>query len=229
MKRAVLIVAASAVLMTCLVLPAAGTNLQGLKWGFDPGYTVNYQLTISTSSPAFNLAEGLYVQTGSTTTIPNTVNLWGQILQPSMEWKWTNGSLVPFLLWLYFIPLASFGGNLVVPVGNWSLLTRLVDKILLWEINTTMVENSAYWGMSLTATLSGKTTVLETSYLKSDGLIARYDWTQTDAATHVKEGEVSLVREGLPNDIVVFLQDNILFIGIGVVVIVLLAVACKRR
>jgi len=92
-----------------------------------------------------------------------------------------------------------------------------------------MVENSAFWGMSLTSTSSGKTIVLETSYLKSDGIIARYHWTQTDIATHVKEGEVSLVRQGLPNDIVVFLQDNVLYIGIGVVVLVLLAVACKRR
>jgi hypothetical protein len=231
LKRAVQIVAALTVLAMCLAFQAAGANLQGLKWGFNPGDKIDYQLSIMTTSPAFNLNEGMYAVMGSVSAIPSTVNLWSDIPSPnlSFDWRWTNGSVVLFLIWLYFLPLVSFGGYSAVPIGNWSLLTKLVDKIPLWEINTTMVENSAYWGMSLTSTSSGKTIVLETSYLKSDGVLARYHWTQTDIATHVKEGDVSLVRQGLPNDFVVFLQDNLLYIGIGVVVLVLLAVACKRR
>jgi hypothetical protein len=229
-KRAVQIVAALAVLMMCLVLPATGANLQGLKWGFNPGYKLDYQMSIMTISPALNLNEGTYTVMGSISAIPSTVNLWSDIPypNPSLDWRWTNGSVVPPLLWLCFLPLAMFGGYLAVPTGNWSLLTRLVDKIPLWEINTTMVENSAYWGMRLTTSSSGNTIVLETSYLKSDGVLARYHWTQTNA-THVKLGEVSLVRQGLPSDLIVFLQDNILYIGIGIVVLVLLVIACKKR
>jgi len=231
MKRAVLIVTALTVLTVCVVFPVTGANLQGLKWGFNPGDKIDYQVSIMATSPAFNLNEGMYTVMGSVSAIPGTVNLWSDIPYPnlSFDWRWTNGSVVPFLLWLYFLPLALFGGYLAVPIGNWSLLTKLVDKIPLWEINTTMVENSAFWGMSLTGTSSGDTIVLETSYLKSDGVIATYHWTQTDIATHVKEGEVYLVRQGLPNDILVFLQDNVLYIGIGVVVLVLLVVAYKRR
>ncbi len=230
MKRAVQVVAAVTVLTMCLVFPAAGANLQGLKWGFNPGDKIDYEFTLMTS-PALNLNEGMYATMGSISAIPSTVNLWSDIPDPnpSFDWRWTNGSVVPILLWLYLLPLATFGGYLAVPTGNWSLLTRLVDKIPLWQINTTMVENSAYWGMSLTTSSSGKTIVLETSYLKSDGVLARYHWTETDIATHVKESDLSLVRQGLPNDLVVFLEGNLLYIGIGVVVLVLLVVACKRR
>jgi len=75
MKHAVLIVAALAVLAICLVSPAAGANLQGLKWGFDPGYKIDYQLSIMTTSPVLNLNEGMYTVMGSISAIPSTVNL----------------------------------------------------------------------------------------------------------------------------------------------------------
>jgi hypothetical protein len=229
MKRALQVAFAFTLLMLCVVVPAAGDSLQGLKWGFNPGDKFDYQLTMSLTSPTFALSESLYAQVGSTGAIPGTVNLWSQIPIVNADWKWTNGTSIPILLWLYFLPLASFGGYLGVPVGNWSLLTRLVDKIPLWNINTTMVENSAYWGMSLTTRASGKTTLLETSYLKYDGMIARYHWVQTDDTTHAKDGEISLVRQGLPNDFVVLIQDNALFIGMGIIILVLLAVILRRR
>jgi hypothetical protein len=214
-------------LIVCIVLPAAGANLQGLKWGFNPGDKINYQYSLMEKSPALTLNEGSYLQINGTSAIPDTVNLWTDIPHLTPDWKWSNGSMVGIGIWLTLLPLGLFG--FVVPTGNWSLLYKLAAWVWLWNVNTTMTLSSAYLAFSLTSISSGKTTLFEASYLKSDGFLARYHWVQTDSVTHEKDYEVSLIRQGLPNDIIVMLQDNIVYIGIGVVILVLLLALVRKR
>jgi len=57
--------------------------------------------------------------------------------------------------------------------------------------------------------------------------MARYSHVVTDIASSTKESEVSLVRESLPNDIIVTLQDNMLYIGVAVLLLVV-AVTCRK-
>jgi low affinity Fe/Cu permease len=91
--------------------------------------------------------------------------------------------------------------------------------------------------LQLSNTANGTTGVISASYLKSDGVLAVYSIEGTNSITHVKTGGVNVTREGLPtetttggSDIFGWLQHNILYVGIGVAVIVVLGVVvCLRR
>lgn len=229
MKRVIQALVAFAVVVICLASQASAANLQGFKWAVTSGDKVNAHWTCSSTGFAVNFDESMYMQMPNPDPISTTVNQWSDIPIVTPELKWSNGSTVFILFYLLFGGLLPFGARFVVPIGNWSLLTILVDKIPGWNINTTMVVNSAYWGMTLTYLSSGMTYYQRVLYLKSDGVLARYDWTITDSTTHVTIDSVSLVRDNLPSDIIVALQDNILYIGIGVAILVLLVLACKRR
>jgi len=77
--------------------------------------------------------------------------------------------------------------------------------------------------MELTDNLFGPEVTIHADYLKDDGFLAH--WT---VAT--PNGTLSMDRQGLPAlDIVGLVTDNILLIGVGLGVLIVLAVVCKRR
>ena len=92
------------------------------------------------------------------------------------------------------------------------------------------IDNSAYWGVIWSEDVSPSEELRVTaSYLKTDGFLAKYMVEIWDTVDSERTGFIEVIREGLPSDIIVLVQDNILYIGAGVVVLLVLAIACRRR
>jgi hypothetical protein len=226
MKRVAEVLSALIILVMFLSSPAAAANAQGFSWAVSSGNHVYYQFTADVLSSSFSMDERTYLLMPSPGALPSWINFWSDIPYIAADMRFDNGTSVGLLL-LFFVGLLNFGGRFVVPIGNWDWLSRLAERIPEGHPNTTFIDNSAYWGMKLALVSSGMMNTLEASYLKSDGVMARYSHVVTDIASSTKEYEVSLVRESLPNDIIVMLQDNIFYIGFGVILLVV-AVVCRK-
>ena len=121
------------------------------------------------------------------------------------------------------------GGVFIAPTGNFSLLADLAAAAPWWTVNHTIVSDSAFWGIRLSFVDDGAPSQVFMQYSKSNGVCARFNIESTNSTSN-KKSTLSLVRDGLGLDIVQLLQDNILYVGIGVGVIVILgAVVCIRR
>jgi len=212
------------------VSPVAAATSQNLSWGVADDYQANFTMDATNPEEDLSLHEGMYIiVTAAPPTIPNVITVWTQVPTVTVDMKWTNGTSIG-LYALLFIGLAAFGGRMVVPIGNWTLLTEVVKTTVGWNTSTAFTSNSAYWGMSLTATSSGQRATIGALYLKSTGFLAKYTITVTNATSSAQIFSFSVIQEGLPNDLVVMIQDNILLIGIGVGVVVILgAVVCMKR
>ena len=226
MKRIAEVLSTLIILVMFLSSPAAAANAQGFSWATSSGDKVYYQFTADVPSSFISMDERTYLLMPDPDALPSWINFWSDIPYIAIDMRYDNGTSVGFLL-LLFLGLLTFGGRFVVPIGSWDWLTRLAERIPEGHPNTTFVDNSAYWGMKLALVSSGKMNTLEASYLKSDGVMARYSHVVTDIASSTKESEVSLVRESLPNDIIVTLQDNMLYIGVAVLLLVV-AVTCRK-
>ena len=232
MKRTLQLLIALAISTMFVVSPVAAATNQGLSWGVIVGDAFNYQLTIGGTGTVTSMNEGFYMNVTGTDPVPNSITDWTQIPDISVGLWWTNGTTMGWFA-LVFIGFVYLGTGLVLPAGNWTLLAQVVKTYVMWNTSTTFVNSSLYWGLSLTLPMSGLSGVIQASYLKSDGVLARYSIVGTNQTSHVVQSSISVVRAGLPTegfDIVGFLQQNILYVGAGVAVIVILgAVVCMRR
>lgn len=226
MKRTLKLLLALAFVGIFCVTPVMAATSQGLVWGIDDGDQFNFQMTLTGAEQEEDVNEGIYMEVLDTETIPNVLTTWDDMPEVDLDILWENGTSMGFAV-LIFLGIAATGERLAVPTGNYTLLTELLlDKYS----NLTMSENSAYWEMTATYEneLLNQTGSVAVSYLKEDGFLARYSITLANE-THTLS-DISVIRDGLPSDIIVLLQDNILIIGGGIAVIVILgAVVCKRR
>ncbi|RDE15421.1 MAG: hypothetical protein C4K49_06220 [Candidatus Thorarchaeota archaeon] len=230
MKRAYVWLVATATVLMFAVSPVAAATSQGLLWGVAKTNQFNFTFDAVNVDEDISLHEGIYMNvTDTPPSIPNVVTDWAQVPVVDIDVMWTNGTTIG-LYGVLFLGLALFGGHLAVPIGNWTLMTEVVQTSALWNHSTTFTTNSAYWGMALAYTPVGQRITIEASYLKSDGFLAEYTWHITNATSSTETLNLKIIREGLPNDLIVMLQDNILLIGIGVGVVVILgAVVCMKR
>ena len=139
---------------------------------------------------------------------------------------YTNGSIVGFET-LYLLGIILAGGQFVVPIGNFTLLTELLMDSMFWSENTSIVDDSTKWGVRTTGAEDDMSMQVYVHYLKADGFISRYTVEARNTTSNIRSS-VSLIRDVIGLDIVALLQDNLLYVGIGVIVI-LAAVVCIRR
>ncbi|MHA1813419.1 MAG: hypothetical protein ACTSYX_08295, partial [Candidatus Thorarchaeota archaeon] len=135
---------------------------------------------------------------------------------------------------LIFIGLAVVGSKIVVPVGNFSLLTELVSVKLtgeditgdanVWRIS---------WSVDINSTHANR---IVGAYSKVDGFLAEYKLETLLSATDEVVDSFSVIRKNLPSaggidlsNITQLLQDNIVYVGAGIAVLIILAVVCKKR
>jgi hypothetical protein len=228
MKRALSIVLALTFVSMFLVSNVAAATSQGLEWGVV--LNDEFQFSFDYSEIGEDSLSVIVNATVDATppTIPDPLSDWLSIPWFDIEFELANGSMVPpeFLALFGFIAV---GGLFVVPVGNYTLLSELAMDSLWWTDNHTIVNDATYWGIQLSATDGDEIISLYVHYLKTDGMCGRYE-LQLSNSTHASLGSASFVRLGLGFDIVGFIQDNMLLVGIGIAVIVILgAIVCRRR
>ena len=233
MKRTLQLLVALAISTMFVVSPVAAATNQGLSWAVANGDAFNYHLTSSGITTGTNFNEALFMNvTSDPPSIPNSIATWAQIPYPDVGWYWSNGTSIG-LYGLLFFGLLTFGTAFVLPIGNFTLIGNVIKTYGVWNSTAMSYVNSTlYWGLKFTDTETAKNTVLQVSYLKSDGVLARYILSVTNNTSHATTS-ISFIRDNLPTegfDIVGFLQQNILYAGAGVAVIVILgAVVCMRK
>lgn len=226
MKRMLQLLLALSILSIFLISPVAAANSQGLVWGVavDDEFVYRFSM-VDEGETTFD--ERFNVTVVTTPAIPTTLSDWYDIPGCSATSVLYNGSaLTPEFFIL--IAMMVVGGYWIVPTGNYSLLGELANATIWWGNNHTFISDSSYWGIKLSTVSAGITGSLTLQYLKADGVLSHF-LIQSTNSTSGLTSTYSFVREGLGFNIVGFLTDNILYIGIGIGVLIVLAVVCKRR
>jgi hypothetical protein len=211
-----------------LVSPVAAATSQGLEWSVALNDEVTYQFKVIEEGDTL-LDEGVNVTVESTPgTIPDPVIDWLLLPYVDVDIVYTNGTAMG-IEGFYLIGIILAGGHFIIPTGNFSLLGELFMDSIMYNENSTIVNDGTRWGVTYSATDSGMALQSHIYYLKEDGFLSRYTLEVRNMTSNVRSS-VSLVRDGVGFDIVAFIQDNLLMVGIGVGVVVILgAVVCMRR
>ncbi len=216
MKRALQLLLTISFATMFLISPVAAATSQGLEWNIDVGDQWNFDLT-SVTDGVTEMDEVLYFEsTGGLTTIPNILTDWVSLPEPSFDVEWANGTSLGWSALIFIFYMVAVD-KWAVPIGNYTLLGELYEDNVSY--NGTIYETSSYWGMDVD--YLGQLAV-HVDFLKDDGFLAH--WTVT-----TENGTLSMIRQGLPSDIIGLITDNILYIGVGVGVLILLAVVCKKK
>jgi hypothetical protein len=218
-----------------LVSPVAAATSEGLEWGIATGFTADYTMT-ATAGGSFGMEmdEDLYLNVTDmpSAAIPDPLDDWNDI--PSgfdMAFYWANDTSIG-LYGLVFVYLMAVGEKFVVPIGNWDLLESLLAQELTDEEITSEVSLwKVVWSEAQTPTEELRITA---GYAKADGVLSDYRIEVVSTLNETVLGSFTCIRNNIPlpggSDIIDLIMDNILYVGIGVGVIVILgAVVCMRR
>jgi hypothetical protein len=211
-----------------LIQPVAAATSQGLEWGVALNDEFTYRFTVIEEGETI-LDEGvnITVETPPGVIVDSLTN-WSQIPAIDIDLAYTNGTALGFEAF-YLLGFIVMGGLFAVPTGNFSLLSELLMTSLFWTSNHTIIDDSSRWGARLSGFEGVLTMQIYVHYLKSDGFAEKYVMEGTNGTSGLTTS-VTLIRDGVGLDIIGLLQDNILVVGIGVGVIVILgAVVCIRR
>jgi hypothetical protein len=228
MKRALQTLVVMSFVTLFLISPVTAATSQGLEWGvaLDDEFTFTFKW-VEEGEPT--LDEKMNATVDETPeAIDDPLTEWTDISWFDIYFVYANGT-APGVEFLALLGLMALGSLFVVPTGNYSLLSELAMNSLWWTENHTIINDSMVWGIRFSGVDDGNPMALYVHYLKSDGFCARYVLEATNS-TSGQKATISFIRDGLGLDIIGLLQDNIMYVGIGVGAIVIIgAVVCMRR
>lgn len=206
-----------------LVTNVSAATLQGLEWGIAEEDQFNFDIT-STTNGTVDFTEIMYFECTDTPIIPNIVDTWSELTTADFDATWANGTTLGFaalIFIFYFVAIDHFA----VPIGNFTLLGELYSDSSY--DNGTLYDAGGYWGVDFDLLWIGLDADIHVDFLKTDGMLAHWD-----VAT--ENGTMNMVRQNLPaaagvGDILQLLQDNILYVAIGVGVLLIIVVLCKKK
>ncbi len=246
MKRTLQLLLSISIVVMFLISPVAAATSQGLEWGVALDDEFSYQMVLTDDGPD-SFDEGINLTIDEIPpVIDDPLTNWTHIGEVSLNFTWYNGTEMGMYV-LLFLGLLVVNGYIAVPVGNYSLLTNLVMAESTWNENFTLIDNDLYWGMNLTETNQDVEQTITAEYLKEDGFLSRYLILMTNTTTSDTYG-ITVIRDNLPVlpttttttttttsttstgfDIVGLVTDNILYIGIGLGALIVVAVICKKK
>ncbi len=228
MKRTLQIALVMSFVAMFLISPVAAATSEGLEWGVALNDEFTFQFKV-VEEGVTTLDEGVNFTVEATPpSIDDPLTSWDHLDGVDVDLVYTNGSSVG-VEGFYLLGILLAGGHIAVPIGNFSLLGELLMDSMFWTENTTLVNDATNWGVRTTGIEDEMFMQVNVLYLKTDGFIARYTLEARNMTSNDRFS-VSFIRDGLGLDIIALLQDNILYVGIGVGVIVIIgAVVCMRR
>lgn len=230
MKRALNVILAVAIVTMFLVSPVAAATSQGLEWGVASGDRFDFTMS-STDEDVPSEDIYLNITDMPALAIPDPLDDWNAIPEPDIGFWWENGTSMG-LSTLIFLGIYFVGAKFALPVGNFTLLQSLLAPELTGEdITSAGGLWTVEWSMDTTATEEAKITA---AYSTSDGFLAEYKIETWSTLNDTLLESIEVTRATIPgggvDDILQLLEDNILYVGIGVAVIVIIGlVVCKRK
>lgn len=234
MKSMPMMILAMAIIGMFLVSPVAAATSQGLEWGISTGFHAEYTLT-GTSGSGFgsDINEDMYMNvTGMPSgAIPDPLTDWADIPTDfTIGFYWANDTSIG-LYGLIFLYLLSVGSKYILPIGNWTLLGSLLGPTLTGE---TITSGTSTWDVVFSQAQTPTEDVRVTAgYAKADGVLSKYNIELVSTLNSSVLGSLNMIRTDMPSspggDIIQLLMDNILYVGIGVGVIVILAIVVALR
>lgn len=218
MKRARELFFVFVIVAFLLMTPVAAATDQGLEWGVQNGDRFDYNMHESSDG---NVAdEALYMTVTSRPSIANSISNWAAVPGVDIDIFWANGSSMGFSA-LVFLGIFFVDGEFCFPVGNWTLLTELRGS----DPDADITDSIFFWGFSWRGTFFDPELQVQigVDYLKSDGFLAHYTVETVNQTSQETIYTASITRQGL------FLQDNILLIGGGVILVLVLAIVCMKK
>ncbi len=211
-----------------------------LVWGFTDGDRFDFNLTITGNALSFhNVSEQFYLEVAEDglEIIPYSLTHFDDIPFFGADVYWMNGTEI-------YAPFLSHSWRLAVPIqGNWSLLDDLIAAKSS-SVNVTVDDSLpiSFWGYSWYDMTGDILIEVHTDYLRADGFLAHHTATFTNTTSSEVVGTLSVIRTGLPepttplpttwfngNEIIDFIMDNLLYIGIGLGLVVVLGVIVLMR
>jgi hypothetical protein len=211
------------------ISPVAAATTEGLEWGIALHDEFTFHMIfIDEGNETIN--EGLNVTiVEDPPTIPDPLVNLTSIGTFDINMTFYNGTELG-LYGILFLGLLLVGSHFAYPIGNFSLLTELAMAETWWDTNHTIINTAQVWGISYGETSGDETSSITAEYLKTDGFCYRYILDVSNGTSGL-ETSVSFVRD-MPSssfDIVGFITDNALYIGMGVVIILLLVIIAKKK
>ncbi|MFO7836530.1 MAG: hypothetical protein R6V83_07745 [Candidatus Thorarchaeota archaeon] len=231
MKRIFVIPAVLTIITMFLVSPVAAATSQGLEWEVGNGDRFDFTMTATEEDVP---SEDIYINITDTASdaIPDPLENWGDIPEHSHGFWWSNGTTMGMST-LIFLGVFFVGGKFSVPLGNFTLLESLIKPELSGE---EIIDEGNLWGVEWS---QEETTTedfrITATYSKSDGFLAEYKLETVSTLNDTVLDSIEVIRKDLPagggglDDIIQLVEDNILYVGIGIVVLVVLVMACTRR
>jgi hypothetical protein len=211
------------VLLLVLLCPSAvsAANTQGLAWGLSVGdridYTVASTMEGAIAASTTQSVSDCYVVVTSLPEIPYVV------------------TSVPFLqMWRDFNQSFANGTRysfpwIAVPVGNWTLLTGLMQRSIPDYINVTTIDTIAEWGIDTTQDDGSITTYQALRVSKGDGAMNYFkvEMQTTSPSTHHLM-EVSRKGWLVPLSMLQLASIGITLASLGVIIVFGVLIVRKR-
>lgn len=228
MKRMLQTLLVFALISMFLTAPAIAASSEGLDWGVQVDDEFTYRFTIEDPEMSEDFDEAVNVSVTVVPPMSAEVPDWSDIPEVTVDIYYANGT-APGLELLMLIGIIYAGGQFVVPIGNFTHLSALFENYTYYTENTTIINTTSEWGASYFDIDGDERLDVSATYLKSDGMLARYTFQVTNT-TSGETAKGSFIRDGLGFDIMGWISENILIVGIGIGAIVLIgAVVCVRR
>lgn len=181
-----------------LASPVAAQTSQNLEWGIVAPKMTYFHFCYE--ADPIMIDEGIYGNiTGPLAAMPDPLTNFSDIPDTLVDLKFLNGTdLGMFIIWTLF------SLKMAVPIGNWSLMTELVENVtaidimeLIIPVNITVnVNDWLHWGFSYNFTQMGYDNVIQVTYLKSDGFLASMSVLGYDLDKITIIGTIDLDRDG---------------------------------
>lgn len=231
MKHAIYSLLAFSVIAMFVISPVAAATSQGLEWGFVLGD--RFEFTLSDTEENLNEQIVLNITKMPVLAIPDPLEDWSDIPAPEIGFWWANDTSMGIST-LIFIGLVAVGSKIALPIGNFTLLGDLVAVKLTGE---QIIDQTNVWGIEWTQPINATHDYrLSATYAKADGFLADYKLELVISASNTVVESITVTRNNLPSvggfdlgNITQLIQDNILYVGAGIAVLIILGIACKKR
>lgn len=232
MKRMIQVIAVLSVISIVLVLPVSAATSQNLEWSISLGD--RFEFTWIGDYVDDQVSEGLYLNITAmpSEAIDDPLLTWDEIPEPDIGFFWSNATDME-LTALVFLGLAMIGSKIALPIGNWTLMEHLVSLELTGE---EIVDTANTWGIAwdFDANATHEYRIIGT-YSKVDGFLAEYSVENWDTTGNIRVESTTVNRNTIPstgldlNSILQLIQDNILLVGAGIVILILVVVVLKKK